>query len=72
MTDSDNEQRGGLSLTALTAEDLAILLSKASGKPLNVEMLKRHIANGAPVNADGTVNLVHYAAYLAREVAGGD
>ena len=72
MNDAHDTQRGAMSLTALSAEDLAQLLSRAGGKPSSVEMLKHHIANGAPVNEDGTVNIVHYAAWLAREVAGGD
>ena len=27
---------------------------------------------GAPLNAEGTLNLVHYAAWLVKEMAGGD
>ena len=32
------------------------------------ETLQADIDDGAPVNTDGTVNLVHYAAWLVREV----
>jgi len=32
-------------------------------------MIRYDIEAGAPVNADGTVNLVHYAAWLAKETA---
>jgi len=32
-----------------------------------VEMIREDIDDGAPLNADGTLNLVHYAAWLARE-----
>jgi hypothetical protein len=37
-------------------------------------MLEADIAAGAPANADGTMNLIHYAAWLAREAKkhGGD
>jgi hypothetical protein len=35
-------------------------------------MLQEDVANGAPTNADGTMNLVHYAAWLVQEMAGGD
>jgi hypothetical protein len=35
-------------------------------------MVLRDVADGAPTNADGTINLVHYAAWLVREMAGGD
>ena len=30
-------------------------------------MLRADLAAGAPTNPDGTINLVHYAAWLARE-----
>jgi hypothetical protein len=30
------------------------------------------LAAGAPANADGTINLVHYAAWLVREMASRD
>jgi hypothetical protein len=35
-------------------------------------MVKADLAAGAPANADGTINLVHYAAWLAREASHGD
>ncbi len=35
-------------------------------------MIREDIAEAAPANADGTVNLVHYAAWLVREMASGD
>ena len=33
------------------------------------ETLEADIAAGAPTNADGSVNLVHYAAWLVKEAA---
>jgi hypothetical protein len=38
--------------------DLARLLSLAP------EVIDRHLDEGAPTNGDGTMNLVHYAAWL--------
>jgi len=58
-----------LKVTALAVSDLAKLLSKSAGKSVTAEMLHRDIDAGAPVNADGTVNLVHYAAWLVKEHA---
>jgi len=58
----------GLRLTALTVEDAALLLSKGAGRPITRDMLREDIEAGAPVNADGTINLVHYAAWLVREI----
>jgi hypothetical protein len=33
------------------------------------ETIGRHLAAGAPASADGRVNLVHYAAWMNRELA---
>lgn len=35
-------------------------------------MVRADIEAGAPTNADGTLNLIHYAAWLAKEAAHGD
>ena len=61
-----------LNPSALALADAATVLSKASGTVVSVESLRADIAAGAPTNADGTLNLVHYAAWLVREVAHGD
>lgn len=53
---------------SLSVEDLARLLS-AGGKKVTVEKVREHVAAGAPVAADGTMNLVHYAAWLNRQMA---
>jgi len=34
------------------------------------DMLREDIDAGAPTNADGTINLVHYAAWLVKELTG--
>ena len=58
----------------LAVADAARLLAKASSEPVTEAMIRGDIDDGAPTNPDGTVNLVHYAAWLAmktREDAGG-
>jgi hypothetical protein len=47
--------------------EAAALLTKLAETLVTVAMLKRDLEAGAPRNADGTLNLVHYAAWLARE-----
>jgi hypothetical protein len=37
-------------------------------KPVTIEMLLADIDDGAPVNHDGTINLLHYASWLAKNV----
>jgi hypothetical protein len=58
-----------LSPTAMTLRDAARLLSKVGGEPVTEEMLQADVDGGAPLNADGTMNVVHYAAWLVRELA---
>ena len=60
---------------AIPVADLAAILAKLSGRPLTGAHLDADRAAGAPVNPDGTVHLIHYAAWLVREVhrrEGGD
>ncbi len=64
--------RSALSPTALSLADAAALLTRSGGEPVSVEILEADVAAGAPVNADGTLNLVNYAAWLVREIARGD
>jgi len=59
-----NMPNSSLTATALSVEDLARLLSRSGGKLVTVEVIRQDIEEGAPVNADGTVNLIHYAAWL--------
>ena len=63
---------GALSPSAMTLEQAARVLAAVGARYATVENLRRDLEAGAPVNADGTVNLVHYAAWLARESARGD
>ena len=65
-----------LNPAALGVADAARVLSRIGGKPVTAEMLRADIDAGAPTNANGTINLVHYAAWLVKEMsvggAGGD
>lgn len=74
MTDSnaDGRHRGPLNPQALSLEDVARILSASGWKPVTVAMVRDDIDDGAPVNADGTINLVHYAAWLVREMSRAD
>ena len=68
----DAPSPGGLNPNALAVADAACLLAKAGAWPVTEEMIHADLGAGAPENADGTINLVHYAAWLVREMAGGD
>jgi hypothetical protein len=67
----ENRPKPALNPKALSLADAAHVLSKAGGAKVTEEMLQAHVAAGAPTNADGTINLVHYAAWLVREIAHG-
>ena len=62
------EKPGVLDPNALTLANAARLLTKVGGHPVTVAMLEADLAAGAPTNSDGTLNLVHYAAWLVREL----
>ena len=57
---------------ALSLADAAKLLARSSGQPVTFEMLQADVDDGAPTNVDGTINLVHYAAWLVKEMGRGD
>ncbi|HMQ16651.1 MAG TPA: hypothetical protein PKC49_11820 [Phycisphaerae bacterium] len=59
-----------LNPAALPLADAARLLSAAGGQRITLDMLEADRAAGAPANGDGTLNLVHYAAWLVREMSG--
>jgi hypothetical protein len=58
---------------ALSVAQVVRLLATAGLEaPVTEEMIRADIADGAPVNADGTINLVHYCAWLLKEMARGE
>lgn len=55
-------------LTALPEDQVAKLLRHAGSEHLRVEAIRADLVAGAPVNPDGTLNLVPYGAWLVREL----
>ena len=60
--DADRENPQTLRPTALTAADVARLLGVAE------DVVQKHLAEGAPHAADGSMNLVHYAAWINKRL----
>ena len=56
----------------LTLEQAAKLLSAAVKVRIPIEQIERDVETGAPRNPDGTISLVHYAAWLVKEMGRGD
>jgi len=58
-------------ITALTADELATLLSQASRRGISGQDVLAIAEQAGIMSPDGTINLIDYAAFLAQEVAGG-
>lgn len=56
----------------LTPEQVAKLLSAAAKIRISVEQIVADLESGARQNPDGTINLVHYAAWMCKELGRGD
>jgi len=57
-----------INIVALTRSQLVELLIKVGSRTFTMEILESDIANQAPVNNDGTINLIHYVAWLILEI----
>ena len=53
---------------ALSRENLVTLLQKAGYRAMTLDLLQEDIDGGVPVNADGTISLVKYMAWIIREI----
>ena len=60
-----------LNPAAMPVADAARVLTRLGGKAVTEVMLRADIDAGAPTNADGSVNLVHYAAWLVKDLSAG-
>jgi hypothetical protein len=70
-SNASGRQDGPLNPQALRLEDLARILSASGPRPVTVETLEDDIDDGAPVNPDGTMNLVEYGRWLIGEMLHG-
>jgi hypothetical protein len=64
------EERKSMNPNALALPDAALLLRKL-GARITDDQLSDDVADGAPTNGDGTLNLVHYTAWLLKEMGRG-
>jgi hypothetical protein len=55
--------------SALSPEQLATILERISREHITAEMIAQDIDAGAPTNPDGSLNVIHYSAWLVREMA---
>ena len=67
-----SEGTGQVDPARLPVEQAAKLLAAAYRERIDPDKIRLDIQNGAPVNADGTINLVHYSAWQAKEMGRGE
>lgn len=60
-----------LNPAAMSPADTARVLTRVAGSPVTEDMLRADIDAGAPTNSDGSINLVHYAAWLVQQMSAG-
>lgn len=50
--------------SALSLQDAVKVLQASGARDASEEILRADIESGAPANPDGTINLVHYCAWM--------
>lgn len=64
----EEQAKRPLNPSAMSLPEAAAVLTQAGMWELTVADLEADLADGAPMNPDGTINLIHYAAWLAGEL----
>lgn len=57
---------------ALTKEEVVTVLRHSGSRTISKEALEADIESGAPVNEDGTVDIIAYAAWILKGNGNGD
>ena len=65
------DETAKLNPQSLSPQQLARVLVAAGAASITAASIEADVAAGAPTNADGTLNLVHYAAWLIKELGHG-
>ena len=60
----ESNQQQPPTLRKLDIASLADLLAKSGSRKANVQTIQQFLAEGAPLNDDGTVDLVKFTAFL--------
>jgi len=69
MGEQSNE---GLNISALSVPDAAKILASAYGRQVTEAQVREVAEDGDLIRADGTINLIQFAAFLAKAVTRGD
>ena len=52
----------------ISKENFVTAMRRSGSRTLTLERLEADIAAGAPVNADGTMDILKYVAWIAKEL----
>lgn len=52
----------------ITKDNFVTAMRRSGSRTLTLERLEADIAAGAPVNSDGTINILKYVAWIAKEL----
>lgn len=52
----------------ISKENFVTAMRRSGSRTLTLERLEADIAAGAPVNADGTIDILKYVAWIAKEL----
>jgi hypothetical protein len=63
-----NPVQSAVNPASLSIEEMSLLLSAGGGRKVTPEQIQADIDAGAPVGREGRMNLVHYTAWLVREL----
>lgn len=58
----------GSSRERVTKEDFVTAMRRSGSRTITLERLEADIAVGAPVNADGTLDILKYVAWIVKEM----
>ena len=67
-----NEGNNQVDPTRLSVEQASKLLSAAYRERIDIVRIQEDIDAGAPTNPDGTLNLVNYSAWQAKDLGHAD
>lgn len=52
----------------ISKENFVTAMRRSGSRTLTLERLETDVAAGAPVNADGTIDILKYVAWIAKEL----
>ena len=65
---SEQDAQKPIDPTRLQPQQLVMLLMKAGSKLATLSAIEKNFAAGAPRNGDGTIHLMHYTAWLVKQM----